>query len=71
MSTDPPSRPGDWNAPLPARLPQPSAAPTLFALGVTIFGWGIVSAPLLMVIGGLLLLYALGQWIREILHEGD
>jgi hypothetical protein len=55
--------------PLPEHLPQPSAWPALFALGVTIFAWGIVSAPFLLLVGGALLALSLGHWIGELLDE--
>ncbi len=65
---DPPLPPG-WNAPLPAHLPEPTAWPALFALGVTIFAWGIISVPFLLLVGGSLLALSLGYWIGEIRHE--
>jgi len=69
VSPPPPPLPTGWNAPRPERLPPPSAWPALAALGVTVFAWGIVSAPLLLLLGGALFAYALGHWIGEIRHE--
>jgi hypothetical protein len=65
----PPSIPPGWNAPLPEHLPPPSAWPALFALGVTVFAWGIVSVPFLLLVGIALIMYSLGHWIGEIRHE--
>lgn len=69
MTDDPRAAPDGWNLPRPERLPPPSAWPALAALGVTLFGWGIVSARFLLLVGGALVMYALGHWIGEILHE--
>jgi hypothetical protein len=62
-----PDLPPGWSRPRPEHLPPPSAWPALFALGVTLFGWGVVSSPVLLLFGGALLAFALGHWIREIL----
>jgi hypothetical protein len=58
--------PPGWNASLPEHLPTPTASPVLFAFGVMLVGWGLISSPLLDLIGGALVLYALIHWIREI-----
>jgi hypothetical protein len=63
---DPP--PG-WQRSVPEHLPKPTAVPFIFAFGVMLFGWGIISTPLVVVIGGLVLLVALFEWIREISHD--
>jgi hypothetical protein len=64
-----PEAPPGWNRSLPERLPQPTAAPALFAFGVMLFGWGLISTPLVVLVGGALLLIALIEWIREIWHD--
>jgi hypothetical protein len=64
-----PGVPLGWNAPYPAHLPRPTAWPALFALGVTVFAWGIVTSPVLLLVGAALLFYSLGQWIGELRHE--
>jgi hypothetical protein len=61
--------PPGWNRSLPEHLPKPTAAPPIFAFGVMLFGWGLISSPLLVLVGGLLLLVALFEWIREISHD--
>lgn len=68
-SHGPPSIPPGWNVPRPEHLPPPSAWPVLFALGVTVFAWGIVSVPFLLLVGAALIMYSLGNWIGEIRHE--
>lgn len=67
MEREPP--PTGWTVPFPEHLPPPSASPALFALGVTMLGWGIISSVVLVVVGGALAAYALGLWIAEIAHE--
>ena len=61
--------PAGWTVPVPEHLPPPSAWPALFALGVTLFGWGIISSAVLVLVGGALSAWALGHWILEICHE--
>ncbi len=61
--------PTGWTVPLPEHLPPPSASPALFALGVTLVGWGIISSVVLVLVGGALAAYALGHWIAEIARE--
>jgi hypothetical protein len=61
--------PAGWSAPLPEHLPPPSAWPALFALGVTLLGWGFITSPVLVLVGGALAAHALGHWIAEITHE--
>jgi hypothetical protein len=49
--------------------PQPTAWPALFAFGVTLFAWGLVSSIVLIGIGAALLFYSLFHWIGEIVHD--
>jgi hypothetical protein len=64
-----PDAPPGWNRSLPAHLPKQTAAPALFAFGVMLFGWGLISSWLLVLIGGALLFTALLEWIGEICHD--
>jgi hypothetical protein len=64
-----PSVPPGWNMAFPERLPKPTAAPAIFAFGVTLFAWGLISSPLLCLMGGIVLLYALLHWVGEIWHD--
>ncbi len=61
--------PPGWNLPFPERLPKLTTAPAMFAFGVTLFGWGLISSLLLCLIGGVVLLYALLHWVGEIWHD--
>jgi hypothetical protein len=64
-----PVLPPGWSCPKPEHLPSATAWPALFALGVTLFAWGIVSSPPLLLFGGALLVFALGHWIGEMVHD--
>jgi hypothetical protein len=64
-----PSIPPGWNAAFPERLPKPTATPAIFAFGVTLFGWGLISSLLLCLIGGVVLVYTLLHWVGEIWHD--
>lgn len=48
---------------------SPTPWPPLFAFGVTLFAWGLVSSFVVSLIGGALLFYSLFQWIGEIVHD--
>jgi hypothetical protein len=61
--------PPGWNTTFPEHLPQPTPAPALFAFGVTLLGWGLISTPLLVLVGGSLLFTALLHWVAEIWHD--
>jgi hypothetical protein len=61
--------PAGWTARTPERAPQPTASPALFAFGVTLFAWGLVSSLVVSLIGGAFLLYSLLHWIGEIVHD--
>ncbi len=64
-----PPRPAGWTRSLPEHLPRPTPRPALFAFGVTLFVWGIVASPLLMLIGGATLAHSLLHWIWEIRND--
>jgi hypothetical protein len=61
--------PPGWSAVHPQRLPQPTPWPAMFAFGVMLVAWGLISSALLVLIGGALLFYALLHWIGEIRHD--
>jgi hypothetical protein len=66
-----PDAPPGWSRSLPEHLPKPTGAPALFAFGVMLFGWGLISSSLLVLIGGVVLFVALIEWIREIWHDAE
>ena len=64
-------RPNISNEPLPesreVQAPvEPSYAPFLLALGITMIFWGIVTSPIMSIGGFFLLVWGLSQWISAI-----
>ena len=58
---EPPSTPPQTPAPV-----EPSYAPFLLALGITMIFWGIVTSPIMSIGGFLLLVGGLSLWISAI-----
>lgn len=58
-----------WNLPKPETVPRPTAWPPALALAITLFAWGLLVSPILLTIGGLLFVVALGGWIGDLRHE--
>jgi hypothetical protein len=50
-------------------LPPQSIWPMSVALGVAIAGLGLVTYELISVVGVLLMIYAIAQWVQELRHE--
>ena len=50
----------------PQASPEPSYAPFLVALGITMIFWGIVTSPIMSAGGFVLLVCGLWLWISEI-----
>lgn len=65
-STKPPS---DWNAAKPDVIPRPTYAPAAMASGITLLLWGIVTSPVLLGAGGVVMTLSLIGWIGEMRHE--
>lgn len=63
-----PLRPG-WSRPRPLHLVKPTYWPMVLALGIAFALWGIVSSPIISVIGLLLFAFALANWIGELRHD--
>jgi|SwirhisoilCB2_FD_contig_31_4999725_length_303_multi_3_in_0_out_0_1 hypothetical protein len=63
-----PLRPG-WHRAPPEHLPRPTYWPVVMALGIAFTGWGLISTPLLSVVGLLLFGLALAGWIGEMWDE--
>lgn len=63
-----PEPPPGYSRSLPAHLPEPTPIPALFAFGVALFGWGLISSRLLVLIGATVVLVTLLEWVREISH---
>ena len=53
-------------SPKPQATVEPSYAPFLLALGITMIFWGIVTSPVMSIGGFVLLIWGLSLWISEI-----
>ena len=55
----------DWSEPRPASAPAPTYAPAALALGITLFGWGLLVSAVLSLVGLVLMILAMASWIRS------
>jgi hypothetical protein len=60
----------DWNEPKPAVIPRPTYFPAAMAFGLTFLLWGLVTSPVLLLVGLLVVVVSLAGWIGEMRHEG-
>lgn len=60
---------GDWSKPKPDVIPRPTYFPAAMAFGITCSLWGIVTSPVVLGIGLLVVALSLGGWIGEMRHE--
>jgi hypothetical protein len=58
-------RPG-WNRPRPEAIPSPTVWPAALAAGTMLVAWGVIASPIILGVGLVLFVVALGGWIREI-----
>ena len=63
--------PAGWTVLPTERLPAPTASPVLFAFGVTLLAWGIVSLFVVSLIGAVVVVVSLLHWIGEIAHDAE
>ncbi|MGA2232172.1 MAG: hypothetical protein ABSH22_14845 [Tepidisphaeraceae bacterium] len=54
---------------LPQRAPEPTYAPFMLALGVTMLFWGLVTSPVMSTGGFAIFVWALWMWIRDIAQD--
>lgn len=59
----------DWSKPLPERLPEPSYAPALLAVGFMCLLWGAVTTWVVSAIGAVLAGVACVQWLAALRRE--
>ena len=50
----------------PRKGPEPSFAPFMLALGITMVFWGLVTSPVMSAGGLTVFIWALWMWVREI-----
>lgn len=55
--------------PKPETLPEPTYWPAVFAIGVTLLAWGVVTSLLLSLLGLGISIVAVVNWIGDIRHE--
>ncbi|HKY64108.1 MAG TPA: hypothetical protein VJR29_11890 [bacterium] len=58
----------EWAEPLPEKIPPPSYAPAVLALGLVLILWGLIAGWMISVVGAFLTVFALSYWIRELLY---
>jgi hypothetical protein len=59
----------DWSTPRPAVIPRATYFPAAMAFGLTFVLWGIVTSPVVLVVGLLVVVVSLAGWIQEMRHE--
>lgn len=59
----------EWHKPLPERLPEPSYAPPLLAIGLMCLLWGAVTTWIVSAIGAVVAGLACVQWIAALRRE--
>jgi hypothetical protein len=58
------------SSPPPApHLPKPTVWPATAALAITFLFWGIISSPLISLLGAIVFAVAMTGWIGDIRHE--
>jgi hypothetical protein len=62
---------GDWSAPKPEWLAQPTWWPAALALGVTLLAWGVVTSFIIVILGAAVFAVSLAGWICEIRREQE
>ncbi len=60
----------DWSKPKPETIPRPTYFPAAMAFGLTFFLWGLVTSPVVLAVGVLVVVVSLIGWIGEMRHEG-
>ena len=63
--------PTGWTVFAPERMPAPTGSPVLFAFGLTLLAWGIVSSFVVSLIGAAVVAVSLLHWIGEIAHDAE
>ncbi|HEV2419535.1 MAG TPA: hypothetical protein VGX94_17200 [Terriglobia bacterium] len=61
--------PEGWHRPRPGKIPHPTYAPATVALGIACLLWGLVTTPIISLIGAMLFVIGLAAWIGDLRHE--
>ncbi len=59
----------NWSTPKPAKVPRPTYWPAVMALATILTLWGIVTSPVISLVGLILFAGALTGWIWELFHD--
>jgi hypothetical protein len=66
LVTAPTVEPGEPAEPKPQKAPEPSYAPFLLALGITMLFWGLATSAVMSAGGFVIFVWAAWMWIRQI-----
>jgi hypothetical protein len=58
-----------WSLPRPAHLPHPTYWPAVLAMGTVFFAWGLVTNPVVTIVGVVVFFVALLGWIGDLRHD--
>jgi hypothetical protein len=59
----------EWNTARPETVPRPTSAPAAMAVGLTLLFWGLVTSPVVLLVGLAVVVASLAVWIRELRHD--
>ncbi len=58
-----------WGVPKPANIPPATYFPAATAFGITLFLWGFITSPVLLVVGLAVLVVSIAGWMGEMRHD--
>jgi hypothetical protein len=58
----------DWGRPRPEEIPRPTHLPAAMAFGLTLFFWGLVTSPVVLGAGLVVVVVTLIGWVGEMRH---
>lgn len=64
-----PSAKGSWSEPPHQNIPRPTYCPAVLALAIVCLLWGMVTSYLVSLLGLVLFIVGLTDWIGELRHE--
>jgi hypothetical protein len=59
----------EWIVPQGVHIPEPTYMPVFMAIGMVCLLWGIVTTPLISLVGAALFVISIVGWIGELRHE--
>lgn len=58
-----------WHAPLPEKLPNPTASPAVLAFGAALLTWGLVTSWIISGVGLIVFTIGVAGWISEMRND--